>query len=123
MTPGGQMDKDNITQKSKVIYRYKCDRMECDGEYIEESASTFRERLGKISGSFPIYDHANITGYHTRMDNFSTIVRKSHNIARTIKETMYISVTDPSLNRSTGKYQLSHIRDEVLLTPQTSNIK
>ena len=26
--------KDNITQKSRVIYRYKCDRLECDEECI-----------------------------------------------------------------------------------------
>ena len=38
-------DKDLITQKSGVIYRYKCDRVECDDEYIGESARTFGERF------------------------------------------------------------------------------
>ena len=27
-------DKDHITKKSGVIYRYRCDRLECDEEYI-----------------------------------------------------------------------------------------
>ena len=27
-------DKDPITKKSSVIYRYKCDRVDCDDEYI-----------------------------------------------------------------------------------------
>ena len=39
------MDKDNITQKSGVIYRHKCDRLECDEEYKGQSAKTFWERL------------------------------------------------------------------------------
>ena len=30
-------DKDPITKKSGIIYRYKCDRIECDDEYIGES--------------------------------------------------------------------------------------
>ena len=37
-------DKDHITKKSGIIYRYKCDRLECDDEYIGETARTFGER-------------------------------------------------------------------------------
>ena len=36
MTP---KDKDPILNKNGVIYRYKCNRVECDEEYIGESAS------------------------------------------------------------------------------------
>ena len=38
-------DKDNIPQKSGVIYRYKCGRVDCDEKYIEESGRTFGERF------------------------------------------------------------------------------
>ena len=38
-------DKDPILKKSGVIYRYKCDRVDCDDEYIGESARNFEERL------------------------------------------------------------------------------
>ena len=56
MTPKG---KDNVTQKSGVIYSYKCDRLECDEEYIGESARTFEEGLKEhISTPSPIYVHA-----------------------------------------------------------------
>ena len=35
-------------------------------------------------------------------------------VTKNIKEVMYIHVSDPSLNRNLGKYQLPHILDEVL---------
>ena len=31
-------DKDHLTKKSGIIYRYKYDRLECDEEYIGETA-------------------------------------------------------------------------------------
>ena len=37
-------DKDHLRKKSGIIYRYKCDRLECDEEYIGETARTFGER-------------------------------------------------------------------------------
>ena len=41
-------DKDTVTQKSRVQYRYKCDRVECDEEYIVESPGTFEERFKEL---------------------------------------------------------------------------
>ena len=37
-------DKDHLTKKSGIIYRYKGNRLECDEEYIGETARTFGER-------------------------------------------------------------------------------
>ena len=37
-------DKDHITKKSGIIYRLKCDRLECDEECIGETPRTFGER-------------------------------------------------------------------------------
>ena len=37
-------DKDHMTKKSGLIYRFKCDRLECDEEYIGETSRTFGER-------------------------------------------------------------------------------
>ena len=31
-------DKDHITKKSGIIYRFKCDGLECDEEYIGETS-------------------------------------------------------------------------------------
>ena len=51
-------DKDPITNKSGVIYRYKCSEDGCEEEYIGESARTFAERFKEHQKSpSPIYDH------------------------------------------------------------------
>ena len=42
MTP---KDKDSITNKSGVIYRFKCSEDGCQEVYIGESARTFAERF------------------------------------------------------------------------------
>ena len=34
-------ERNNITQRSEVIYRYRCDWLECNEEFIGESARTF----------------------------------------------------------------------------------
>ena len=44
--------------------------------------------------------------------NFSIVGREDHNLMRLIKESIYIRVNNPSLNRDIGKYQLPHIWDE-----------
>ena len=83
-------DKDPITKKSGIIYRYKCDRVECDDAYIGESSRTFGERFREhLKGSSPIYDHFNITGHRTTIDNFSIVGREDQNLIRTIKEAIY----------------------------------
>ena len=108
-------DKDNILQKSGVIYRYRCGRVDCE-EYIRESGRTFGERFRECMGApSPILDHHNITGHEVSLENFSIVERKDQNIARTIKEAILIRVNDPSLNRNIGKFQLPHIWDEVLV--------
>ena len=38
-------DKDPIQKQSGVIYRYQCDRVDCDQEYIGESSRTFGKRF------------------------------------------------------------------------------
>ena len=58
-------DKDPITKKSGIIYRFKCNRVEYDDEHIEESSRTFEERFrGHLKTSSPIYDHYNIKAVH-----------------------------------------------------------
>ena len=88
------------------------------------SERTFGERLMKyFRAPFPIYDHVNITGHHICVDNFSFVGKELYDLTRTIKEAMYIRVSDPSLNRNISKFQLSHILDEVLLNIQDPKLK
>ena len=115
-------DQDPMLKKSGVIYRYKCDRVECDEEYIGESSRTFGERFKQHQKApSPIYDHHNISGHMVSIDTFSIVGREDQNLMRTIKIALYIRVNNPSLNRSKGKYHLPHIWDEVL--HNTSELK
>ena len=109
-------DQDHLTKKSGIIYRYKCDRLECDEEYIGETARTFGERYKEhLKAPSPIYDHCNISGHNITLNNFSIVGREEQNISRLIKESMFIRVNNPSLNKNIGKYHLPHIWDEVLI--------
>ena len=66
MAPKGQ---DTIQKKSGVIYRNKCNRVECDEEYIGESSKTFGGRFKEhLKAPSPIYDHFNTTGHHVTLE-------------------------------------------------------
>ena len=70
-------DKDHITKRSGVIYRFKCDRLECDEEYIGETSRTFGEKYREhLKAPSPIHDHSNISGHTTSLDNFSIVGRE-----------------------------------------------
>ena len=117
-------DKDPINKKSGVIYRFKCDRVDCDDEYIGESARNFEERLKEhLKAPSPIYDHHNTSGHDVTTDNFSILGREDQNLTRTIKEALFIRANNPSLNRNIGKYHLPHIWDEVLLNISELKLK
>ena len=113
-------DKDPILKKSGAIYRYKCDRVECDEEYIGEFSRTFGERFKEHQKApSPIYNHYNITGHNITIENFSIVGRDDQNLIRAIKEATYIRINNPFLNRNIGKYHLTYICDEVLFnTPE-----
>ena len=84
-------DKDPLLKKSGVIYRYKWDRVDCDDEYIGESARNFKERYKEhLKAPSPIHHHLNTSGHDVTIDNFSILGREDHNLLRTIKETLYM---------------------------------
>ena len=113
MTP---KDKDHITKKSGIMYRFKCKRVDCEDEYIGESSRTFGERYKEhLKAPSPIYDHHTTTGHETSLENFSIVGREDQNLTRAVKEAIYIRVNNPSLNKNIGKYHLPHIWDQVLM--------
>ena len=117
-------DKDHLTKKSGIIYRYKCDRLECDEEYIGETSRTFGERYKEhLKTPSPIYDHYNISGHNITLNDFSMVGREEQNLSRLIKESMFIRVNSPSLNKNIGKYHLPHIWDEVLINNTELKLK
>ena len=76
---------------------------------------------GAPEGTLTIHMHSTQTGHSTTPDNFNTIGREDHDLARTIKESIFISVNNPTLNRNVGKYNLHHTWDRVLYN--TSDLK
>ena len=71
---------------------------------IEESSRTFGERFREhLKAPSPIYDHFNITGCGTPIDNFSIVGKEDLNLIRVIKEAIYIRVNNPYLNGNIGK--------------------
>ena len=103
-------DKQAITKQSNSIYWFKCGRTECNDEYIGESARTFEDRYKEhLKAPSPIFEHQNITGHTTTVENFKIIEREGQNMTRAIKEAIYIRVHNPTLNRNSGKYNLPHI--------------
>ena len=115
-------DKHPIMKKSGVIYRYKCNRVDCDEEYIGESSKVFGERFKEHQKApSPIFDHTNITGHNITIENFSIVGREDQNLKRAVKEALFIRFNNSSLNRNIGKFHLPHIWNEALLN--TSELK
>ena len=101
----GPMDK-----KSGVIYSYQCNNIACDEEYIGETARTLRERCKEhLKQPSPIHMHFQQTGYNITDTSFNIIGWEDQGQARTIKESIYIRVNNPTLNQNIGRYNLSHI--------------
>ena len=57
------------------------------------------------------------------MDSFIFLAKFLANLARNIKESIYIRVNNPSLNNNIGKFNLSHIWDRVLLNTKGLTLK
>ena len=117
-------DKDPMLNQSGAIYRYQCNNLGCDDEYIGETSRTFGERYKEhLKAPSAIHHHSTLTGHTTNQNNFQIIGREGHNLARNIKESIYIRVNNPSLNNNIGKFNLSHIWYRVLLNTKGLTLK
>ena len=98
-------DWDHKEKKSGVIYSYQCGAIDCDEEYIGETSRTLGERYKEhLREPSPIHMHSQLTGCQLSPDNFNIIGRENQNLTWLIKESMYIRVNNPTLNRSIGKF-------------------
>ena len=117
-------DKDPIVSKSGTIYGFQCGDLSCDDEYIGETSRTFGERFKEhLKDPSPIHHHSIHMGHPTSQNNFQIIRRQGHGSARNIKESIFIRVNNPTLNRNIGMFKLPHIWDKVLLTTPGLNLK
>ena len=80
----------------------------------------YKEHLKEPS---PIHQHSNLTGDPISHNNFQIIGREGHNLARNIKESIFVRVNNPTLNNNIGKFNLPHIWDRVLLNTPGLNLK
>ena len=94
-----------------------CGAIDCGEEYIGKPSRTlgecYREHLKEPS---PIHAHNLHTGHQLSPDQFNIIGREDQDLSRLIKESIYIRVNNPTLNRNIGKFNLSHIWDRVLFS-------
>ena len=89
-------DKDSMVNQSSVIYWYQCGDLSCDDEYIGETSRSFGQRYKEhLKDPSPIDHHNNQTGHPTNHNNFQIIGREGHNLARNIKESIFIRVIIP----------------------------
>ena len=117
-------DKGPMVNQSGAIYWYQCGDLGCDDEYIGETSRTFGERYKEhLKAPSAIHHHSIQTGHTTNQNNFQIIGREGQNLARNIKESIYIRVNNPSLNNNIGKFNLSHIWDRVLLNTKVLTLK
>ena len=117
MKPKDPDPKDN---RSGLIYSYRCPQLDCDDEYIGETGRTLGERRKEhLKQPSPIHGYSQTMGHPIEDQNFNIIGREDWGQARTIKESIYIRVNNPTLNQNIGKYNLKHIWDRVLFnTPR-----
>ena len=117
-------DRDPMVNKSGAIYCFQCGDPSCDDEYIGETSMTFGERYKEhLKDPPPIHQHSSHTGHSTSHNNFQIIGKEGHSLARNIKESIFIRVNNPTLNRNIGKFNLPHIWDRVLLKTPDLNLK
>ena len=107
-------DEDDKMKKSGVIYRITCDS--CEENYVGEARRVFEDRIKEhLKAPSPIHSHHTVSGHSLpTQDNVEILAREGHSFSRLIKESMYIQVNNPSLNRNVGKYDLPRIYNNVL---------
>ena len=103
-------DQDPKNMKSGVIYSYQCNHLACDEEYIGETERTLEgKKKEHLKQPSPIQVHMQQTGHSITENSFNIIGREDWVEARTIKESIFIRVNNPTLTQNIGKYNLSHI--------------
>ena len=113
-----------MVNKSGAIYWFQCGDATCNDEYIGETSRTLGERFKEhLKEPFPIHHHSNNTGHPTSQHNFQIIGREGHCLARNIKESIFIRVNNPTLNRNTGKFNLPYKWNRVLLNTPSLTLK
>ena len=73
-------DRDTILQKSRVIYRYKCSRVDCEEVYIGESDKTFAERFREQGAILIRVNDLSLNRNISKYQLHLNLCKQSHNI-------------------------------------------
>ena len=96
-------NQDPKEKKNEVIYSYQCGAIDCGEEYISVTSRTLGEKYKDyLREPSPIQVHSQLTGHQLSPDNFNIIGREGQDLTRLIKESIYIRVNNPTLNRNIG---------------------
>ena len=96
-------DQDPNEKKSGVIYSYQCEAINYGEGYISETSRMLGERYKEhLREPSPIQAHSQSTGHQLSQDKFNIISREGQDLRGLIKESIYIRVNNPTLNRKIG---------------------
>ena len=113
-----------MASKSGAIYCFQCSDHSCDDEYIRETSRTFGERYKEhLKDPHSFINTVTIQATPTSHNSFQIIGREGHSLARNIKESIFLQVNSPTLNRNISKFNLPHIWERVLLKTPGLNFK
>ena len=91
-----------MANKSRAIHWLQCGDLTYDDVYIGKTSRTF-----DLKDPSPIHHHSINTGHSTTQHNLQIIGREGNGTTRAIKESIYIRVNNPTLNRNRSKAQFT----------------
>ena len=88
-----------MANKSGAIHWFQYGDLTCD-EYIGETSRTFGERFKEhLKDLSTIHHHSSNTGHPTDQQHFLIIGKEGHGLDRNLKESIFIRVNNPTLNK------------------------
>ena len=115
-------DHDPKEKKSGAIYSFQFNHIACNEEYTGETSRTLGERCKEhLKQPSPIHVHIQQTGCSITDTSFNMISREDQGQARTIKESIFIRVNNPTLNKTLVSTTSVTYGTEFFLTPQGLN--
>ena len=111
-------DKLDFNQKSGVIYHLSCNM--CSSDYIGETERSLKTRTQEhqrrsSAPQSPVAQHILDTSHKLSSKNTKVLDTEKDWHRRGIKEALYIRKHTPVLNRDSGRYNLSHAWDNILM--------
>ena len=105
------------SQKTDIIYHWKCPGNNCTAEYIGETNRSLKERVSdqRNQTTSGIRNHQISTNHpKAELKDFTIIDSDSNTLYHWAKEALHICIKDPSLNRNTGKVRIPSVFNKLL---------